>query len=110
MRKNWPPEKGAKGDTHTDSDGSFTHNGNGWINQNDGSSVLSTVTITSTTPMDDRLVMAATGQKGQVIKCTMKMIGSAFTNGSHTGNMSLVMVLQAVRISMENIGLPDLII
>ena len=41
----YPEKPGKAGDKHSDSDGDFVHDGNGWVDQSNGSYVLPTVTI-----------------------------------------------------------------
>lgn len=43
----WPPKNGNAGDTHSDKDGNFEHDGKEWRDQNNGSVVLSEATITA---------------------------------------------------------------
>jgi len=55
----WPPENGTAGQTHVDSDGSFVHDGKNWMNKEDGSYLLPTITITasSSNPSSDNTGM-----------------------------------------------------
>ncbi|MGB4847974.1 MAG: RHS repeat-associated core domain-containing protein [Saprospiraceae bacterium] len=43
----WPPNKGNKGDRHSDEDGTFINNGNGWVSEQNGSYILPTVEVKS---------------------------------------------------------------
>jgi len=51
----WPPSGGSKGDKHTDTNGTFVHDGNNWIDQGSGNRVLNVVDITSSKTEDEEI-------------------------------------------------------